>query len=227
MDLICPICERSVSAEQLCEVCAAKHASSYAAAKADAGFPWKAWPVTGKIVAERAEAVRAGLLRGEWSAAENSLLEIIRGIRGHSSAERDMLAHYFECLAALLEHQNRGIEARRAASRAETLRKDPAEVARKAAESKAANFAKTTGAHSSETLRRLQDWDTRADPAKIEEAKRHLEASLAAQERRQRLAKIGALGAAGAFSGALLGLNVLAVGAVSAGLGAALWRQRN
>ncbi len=227
MPLSCPICESPVDGEKLCDACVSKHGDRYATAKADTSFPWTAWPHVGKSRPDRAEAVRLVLLRSDWAAAENALLEGIRGTRGHSNAERDLLANYFECLAALLDHQGRSAEARRATGRAENLRKDPAEVARKAAEAKASNFAKTTGAHSSETLRRLQDWDIRPDPEKIEQVREHLEAALAAQERRQRLAKIGAMGAAGVVGGALLGINVLAVGAMSAGLGAALWRDRD
>jgi hypothetical protein len=213
----CGICELEQDGEEKACQCSGADLDLYRAAAADlAVFPGSALPAVGLVNAGRARALRMDLLHGELHQAEASFLEILRGLRGHGKAERDAAAHYFDRLAALNDAQARPEDARRMRNRAEASRKDPTQLARK-------SEAVLEGREHAMTmeLKRIQDGGDKPDLELRRQVQLELDRSLAAQERRSKVLKVGAFGMAGLMGGLVLGVNLLLTGLVGAGLGAA------
>lgn len=164
--------------------------------------------------AEKLAALRHALEEQHWEEAEREWLILIRGIVGHSEAERLAKAQAYECYAALLHQMGREVEEARMMARARATREGPAPQPLKM------QRRETTYSFMKEIRQ-----DEGQDSSKIEAARLRVEAQIAASERRQKVFAIGGFVMAGILGGVFFGLNAILGGALGLGVGGAVERK--
>lgn len=215
---ICEICQ-SLLTEGHCHFCTDALRERFRHWET-AAFPFTAQPPVGAVEAQTLGRLRRSLLQGDFAAAETQWAAILAGLRPMGAAGRQQLGEALEALAVLKDHLGKSQEATRLRQRAQTARKNPSELRFK------------------QTRDEAHRWDDHAwlkSQAPEEEAGRaeriaaveaELDRQLKLQDKRQRAFKLGAFGLAGAAGGPVLGLPLLAGGALGAGLGWAWLRRR-
>jgi hypothetical protein len=150
-----------------------------------------------------------------FALADSTWLVVIRGLHGTSSADRALQSQCWDAYGFFLERQGRHDDARRAHQRSATARKDPSELKRKQD-----GVAEARLGASSESLKRLHsDEYHQPDPEAVKRVQAELERQLQAQERRNKVLKVGAFSIAGIAGGAVIGVSAALTGALGAGIG--------
>jgi hypothetical protein len=167
------------------------------------------YPEADLAPAEKLAALRQALDQGRLEDAEREWLQLIRGMRGHSQAERASTAKAYAGYTALLRQMGRDLEAGRMEARARMV-SDGAQLLQKPLRRESTyNFMKE--------IRESEG----ADPGRLAESRRRLDAQIAAAERREKLLKLAAWALAGLLAGPFLGLNSMLCCALGLCLGGA------
>ncbi len=214
----CPVCETSFDGAA-CPNCDGAFVGKFVGLDPQA-YPGIAMPPARGLNPGRAADLRRAMLTDDAALADATWLVIIRGLHGTSSSDRALQAQCWDAYGFFLDHQGRSDDGRRAHQRAATARKDPSELKRKQE-----GVAESRLGSSSESLRRLHsDEYHQPDPEAVKRVQEELERQLAAQARRAKVLKVGALSLAGVAGGAVIGVSAALTGAVGAGIGWA-WSQ--
>jgi hypothetical protein len=168
--------------------------------------------------AEKLAALRQALEQNLLEEAEREWLILIRGLRGHSEHERQLLSQAYECYAAVLAKEGKEAEAERMVSRARVVR-DGASGQPKKIERREMTYSFMKEIRADEG----GDGD---HEAKVAMAKARVEAQIKAGERREKTLKIAGCAIAGLVGGPILGVNALLSGALGLGLGGAVFARR-
>jgi hypothetical protein len=142
---------------------------------------------------------------------EASCLKFIQGLRGHSLEEKVLLILAYRQYAEILEATGRAPEALRMANRAKAIRENVAPQPKKIERREASySFIKDIRQEEGENA------------ARVEAAKRQLDAQLAWEEKRNRALKLAGFGLAGFVGGTMAGFGPLTGSVVGLGLGGAV-----
>jgi hypothetical protein len=172
-----------------------------------AANPCPACPEALQAAHDRLIQERAPVL-GTLPTDEASCLKFIQGLRGHSNEEKVLLILAYRQYAEILEASGREPEALRMASRAKAIR-DSASVQLKKIERREASYSFIKDIRQEEG----------ENAARVEAARRQLEATLAWEEKRNKALRLAGFGLAGFLGGSISGY-VSPIAGAAAGLGA-------
>jgi hypothetical protein len=173
-----------------------------------------AFPPVDLAPAEKLAGLRRALEEQNWEEAERQWLILIRGLVGHSEAERMARARAYECYAALLMQMDHESQADQMLARARATRQGAVALPLKSQRREMTySFMKEIQAE--------EGFDT----SKAEEVKRRLDLQIAASERRQKLLTISGFTVAGLMGGIFFGLNVILGGLLGLAVGGAFERK--
>ena len=174
------------------------------------------YPSADLAPAEKLEALRQALQKNQLEDAEREWLHLIRGLSGHSEAEKKAKTAAYESYSALLHQMGRETEAERMLARARVIR-DGATPQPVKMQRRESTYSFMKEIREEEGL----------DSSKIEEVKRRVDEQIEAGERRIKALKIVGYTVAGIVGGPIFGLNGLVTGALGLGVGGAMqakWR---
>lgn len=220
----CEICDSELL-EDHCPLCSSEHRERFRALQADV-FPMTAMPPLGAFSAQVTSSLRRALLEEDLSGAERLWTQTLAGMRPLGDSGRLQLAAALDACAALKVAMGKPEEAVRLAQRAATARKDPRELQRKQATTSA------TGGPGwdNSAWQRLQsdhdDPDRQAAIARVKEEMAQSELRSSKKKRALRAGALGLVGVAGGTACGAVGIPALAAGAVGAGLGWMLGRDK-
>jgi len=173
------------------------------------------FPPAGLAPPEKLAPVRIALEQNHLEEAEKEWLILIRGLRGHSEHERQLLSQAYECYAAVLAKEGKELEAERMLSRARVVREgNSGQPKRMERRESTYSFMKEIKAEEG------------TDTARVSDAMARVEEQIKASERRQKALKIAGCAFAGIIGGPLIGVNALVTGALGLGLGGAVFGRR-